>query len=90
MVSPFSKLCLAQFPQKRLRSGRAGGFPAGPPTEPDVNDSLIRLLGNLNATHLRRITIATLQAHIQYTRSGIGSGNVLSRRANFSQVMEPR
>jgi hypothetical protein len=57
----------------RRLPGRAGGYPPGPPTDPDVRDELIRFLGSPSP----RLTLvhhcATLHGHeMVWTILGVG------------------
>ena len=63
------------------------GFPASPLTDPDVKISLIRFLGNRSVDTASTQNFAILKvSQIEWTILGLGSGYVLSRCRNSSQL----
>ena len=62
--------------------GRTGGYPAGPPTDPDVKDYLIRFLGDQSLGTTLAHNFAALQAMVLDVMdySGFGHGKRLKNR----------
>jgi len=66
--------------------GRAGGYPPGPPTDPDVSDSLIRFLGSQSfGMPLAHHYAALHGRQMLWTILGVGRTYVASSFWNFSQ-----
>jgi len=83
------RVCPDPQPGSGQVPGRAGGYPTGPPTVPDVTDSVIRFLGHQSFDPPLTHNFAARQApQIWWMIRGCGSGNTARSRANLSQGME--
>ncbi len=72
-----------------MHPGRAGGRPTGPPTDPDVNDLLIRFVGDqsLGTTLPHDFAALRTRRQMPWTILGLGKGKTSSNRLNRSHVV---